>query len=349
MPWATLGDVPPNIRTHNGARLTLAQANAWGKVFDDLIKAGIEEAHAAAIAWTFFERLYRRVGDEWVKRSQRLSAKPQNPPGVEGRGRLRGRPLIGQRHEDPTMTRNLRDTFAQRLRGVVKRTLDRVVKAVRQLERLEGSVSGSFTAEELFVRIDLILQTGFEGPDVLDIIEEQVRVTIDRARRTADRRLVDAAGADAEGLGNIGVVFDASISDAAIANLALAQMGFMTRLETDLANRIIPALRKGIELGESIPELARRVREVTNFGFSRATTIARTETIRTFNEAAKQRFASQGVNLIEWITAGDERVDLEICDPLEGQRFLIDAAPPNPAHPRCRCSWLPVLIGGPSG
>lgn len=33
----------------------------------------------------------------------------------------------------------------------------------------------------------------------------------------------------------------------------------------------------------------------------------------------------------------------DICRSLHGQVFTIDDAPDNPAHPRCRCTWLPVF------
>ena len=39
-------------------------------------------------------------------------------------------------------------------------------------------------------------------------------------------------------------------------------------------------------------------------------------------------------------------IDIKTCDTcrtLHGQVFDIDNAPDNPAHPRCRCTWLPVF------
>lgn len=350
MPWAKLEDVPPQVRTHDDAELTLDQANFWAKTFDDLVDNGVDEDRAAAIAWTFFKRHFRKSGDEWVRRSRPLKAVPMNPPGITGRSIRPHKDLRAQRHEDPTMTLNIRDRFSQRLRALVKKAIDQIVKEfLADPPLVAAKIQAQTTMESFQVRMRAILQTTFFGQDSLDIFLDELKITINRASRRATEEWAQASGATPEQVAEFLIVFDQPVSDEALNSLALATQGVMTRLESDLASRIIPAIQAGIEKGESIQQIAKRIRDETNFGFSRATTIARTETIRTFNDAAKVRYSQHGVEMVEWITAGDERVDPDICEPLEGARFLIDAAPPNPAHPRCRCSWLPVVVGGPRG
>jgi SPP1 gp7 family putative phage head morphogenesis protein len=88
----------------------------------------------------------------------------------------------------------------------------------------------------------------------------------------------------------------------------------------------------------------------------RAQMIARTETIASANEgqqAAWREAKAQG--LIEedrtrrvWMTADDDRVDTEICEPLDGQEATLDGVFPGglfkpPAHPQCRCSVALVI------
>lgn len=79
----------------------------------------------------------------------------------------------------------------------------------------------------------------------------------------------------------------------------------------------------------------------------RAEMLARTEIIRAFNEAQLQEFRNWGVEGVnvkaEWKTAGDARV-CEQCFPMEGKIFTLDEASGMiPAHPNCRCCFLPYI------
>ena len=74
MPWNSIEDVPANIRTHDGAKLTLAQANRWAALFDAISEAGGVE-NPAAVAWAQFVREFQKTedGTGWVKREKALS------------------------------------------------------------------------------------------------------------------------------------------------------------------------------------------------------------------------------------------------------------------------------------
>ncbi len=69
MPWSRIEDVPASVRTHKGVKLSLAQANFWGRVFDGVVASGRDKSTAAAIAWSTFERTYKIEGDRWVRRT----------------------------------------------------------------------------------------------------------------------------------------------------------------------------------------------------------------------------------------------------------------------------------------
>ena len=78
----------------------------------------------------------------------------------------------------------------------------------------------------------------------------------------------------------------------------------------------------------------------------RAELLARTEIIRAFTEAALQEYKNWGVEGVnvqaEWRTAGDDRV-CSICSSMEGQVFTLEEASGKiPAHPACRCIFLPM-------
>jgi len=130
----------------------------------------------------------------------------------------------------------------------------------------------------------------------------------------------------------------------------------------------IASLRKqliaGVKLGESIPELTKRVNKV--FGFAekyRATRIARTEVIRGANAGAEFAYVQSGVvKGKEWLTAFDERTCEIGCKELNGRKTGLgkpfgqqgvsanldytDGEIPNPPlHNNCRCTLTAILIG----
>jgi SPP1 gp7 family putative phage head morphogenesis protein len=75
--------------------------------------------------------------------------------------------------------------------------------------------------------------------------------------------------------------------------------------------------------------------------------IAVNETTKIFDEGNLLAHVSGGINEEEWQTVRDARVD-DICRPLDGQRFPINAGPRpvTGTHIGCRCARLPVGPGG---
>lgn len=63
------------------------------------------------------------------------------------------------------------------------------------------------------------------------------------------------------------------------------------------------------------------------FGKTRAQVIATTEVTQIFDAGDLIAHKAAGIEIEEWQTARDSRVDDEICKPLDGQRFPIDAGP----------------------
>ncbi len=52
-------------------------------------------------------------------------------------------------------------------------------------------------------------------------------------------------------------------------------------------------------------------------------------------------FLDAKIEVVEWESEADERVCRE-CMSLDGKKFKIDELPVKP-HPKCRCTWVPVL------
>ena len=88
----------------------------------------------------------------------------------------------------------------------------------------------------------------------------------------------------------------------------------------------------------------------------RATTIARTEVLRASNEGQQglwETAASEGLlNKADtrrvWITTNDDRLDVELCEPMDGEEVGLDepwtlpdgrrVMVPTESHPQCRCT-----------
>lgn len=60
------------------------------------------------------------------------------------------------------------------------------------------------------------------------------------------------------------------------------------------------------------------------------------------DEASEQAFRDSGVPMVAWFTREDERV-CKVCGERHGEVFPIGDAPQIPAHPRCRCWYIPVF------
>jgi len=103
-------------------------------------------------------------------------------------------------------------------------------------------------------------------------------------------------------------------------------------------------LAEGFELGESIDKLTKRVE--VYYGEAnrvRSRMVARTETIAASNEGALQGYENLGVEKVEWYAAPDERLCIE-CNANHTVEFNIkDTHGLIPAHPNCRCVWVPVI------
>lgn len=94
--------------------------------------------------------------------------------------------------------------------------------------------------------------------------------------------------------------------------------------------------------GRKTTELKNILQERFNVSYNRADSLVRTEISHIQNQAARQRYQDSGVKEMEVYADKDER-RCHVCGKLHGKRYPIGAAIPIPAHPRCRCSILPVI------
>lgn len=79
-----------------------------------------------------------------------------------------------------------------------------------------------------------------------------------------------------------------------------------------------------------------------NLSYTQADRLFRTEASRFFNDAAKDSYKAAGIVKVEWLTEQDDRT-CEICGPRNGLVYAMGMEPIVPAHPSCRCTYLPVI------
>lgn len=119
--------------------------------------------------------------------------------------------------------------------------------------------------------------------------------------------------------------------------------GVTDAMSTNISRELVDGLTKG----ESPLTVGRNInKQVDKIGKQRATTIARTETIRAHAEGNLDAMEELGISkvsvAVEWSTAGDDRV-CPLCEPLNGVEMSIsEARGILPRHPNCRCAWIPA-------
>ena len=114
----------------------------------------------------------------------------------------------------------------------------------------------------------------------------------------------------------------------------------------DNTNRLQQALNdKLIECvvtGKKTTQLKQQLQEQFGVSYSRADALVRTEMAHIQTQAAKQRYTDYGLQEVEIWVDEDERT-CPVCSKLEGLKYPVNAEVPLPAHPRCRCSIIPVI------
>ena len=129
------------------------------------------------------------------------------------------------------------------------------------------------------------------------------------------------------------------------------QLSLISRVTNDLRLQIKEQLKLGYIQGESIPQIAKRLRNtkldkgVWPSVSKRAQVIARTEILRASNQGALAVYQQYGVKRVMWLAAADERT-CPICGALHRKLFPIEQIPfgAPPAHPRCRCFIVPHIV-----
>ena len=142
--------------------------------------------------------------------------------------------------------------------------------------------------------------------------------------------------------------------NARISSYLTVRADKITRINNTVKNQIKEMLDEGIRQGESIMQLADRVRDIYNMASGRAIMIARTETAGGVNGGSYIYYEHEGIPKKQWLTAGDEAVreshrllDGQIVRVTErfsnGLRFPADMEGEADEVINCRCTIVPIL------
>lgn len=114
--------------------------------------------------------------------------------------------------------------------------------------------------------------------------------------------------------------------------------GNITKLRQTLNDELINC----VVGGKDTTELRVMLHDRFNVSYVQADTLVRTEIAHIQTQAAQKRYEDYGVKEVEIWADEDER-RCKICGELHKTRKMIGEQMPIPAHPRCRCTIIPVI------
>lgn len=271
---------------------------------------------------------------------------------------------MAARSADPTRTKSLRSRYARTLRGGFSRINTVIREAVVERDIFGLGEDGQLIADVMpprdfrFDRDDQKVE-GFvtwleqaQADEVLEIIgqndNQYVRSAYERGIKNAHRNLREE-GIDIP-VDELDRLFNQPVHRDKLQLLYTRNYRALNGITDDVAKEVSRELTQGLAEGTNPRVTARRITDrVDSIGKTRATTMARTETIHAHAEGALDRYESTGVSEVvgqaEFLTAGDDRV-CDICAALDGNRYSIEEARGKiPQHPNCRCTFKPLVTG----
>jgi len=289
---------------------------------------------------------------------------------------------------DPTNTEQIRERFVREVRRRFKRLRGRVREAVGYeddvLHLSEGSRLADADDVERFptdsgkTRAFIKWLRDKLDADILEPATRKevqngehwtapyIRAAAGRAWQNATDRLQEKGVSVSEEA--IEDVFRAGVPRRQLRKLYTRVYENLESVTTEAAPQVREILTQSLAEGVNPREAARRLtKEIRTIENTRATVLARTETIFSYSEMSVTRYEQAGVETVqhgEWIATDDDRT-CPICERLDGREIPIgdvrdatftfepdDDQPDHlageyrmmpPAHPSGRCALLPVI------
>lgn len=233
--------------------------------------------------------------------------------------------------KDPTMTKRLVNSYERELVDIFERAKDdlRFVVEVSRVLEAPAKVDVPMAKIKVSTVLNDVVLGGASGK-----VRSHV-IAVQKTARLRTDQLLKAINVEPA----IGTV----PADKGLEQILIERnIGALKGLTDEMGKEISRELTDGISRGEGIDKLVRRIDSVSDMGVERARLIARTETLYAYNATAIERYKRNGIEMMEWLAAKDERL-CDACMDLDGERFTMLDWPDCPLHPNCRCTMIPVI------
>lgn len=299
---------------------------------------------------------------------------------VDDTPRVDGALTLSQ-NSDPTKTSTLRRKYAQRLRGQLRKLNAAIRRGVAEQDVLDLTANDSeppedppvfrFPTDEGYIDAFIKWLDDQLSRGLLRVISRDnntfIRTAYERGIDHAETGLTQA-GIDLQHLPESSIL-NRPIHRDELQELYTRNYEYLEGISQDLSDEIRDELTRGFKEGWNPRKMARSLTDrVNRIGKTRATVMARTETINAHSTATLNRFEETGVETVgitaEFSDSDDDRV-CPICETLDGEVYELDEArngtfefdpgddDPDllageyaikpPVHPQCRCSFIPVV------
>ena len=235
------------------------------------------------------------------------------------------------RSKDPSLTRRIENDYAKELDKLF-------VSVKRDVAKLLGRRELSDDWDEI------------DAPDLMDKFDRVIEVTITIpgkgvVKKFTTRAYTQGGWRSSQFLNSLGIkaVFSVLPADRnALDILVTRDLSGLKGITDEMSKQIMSEITDGMLRGDPMDKVARAIDDrIDSIGRTRAEALARTETMKAYNEGSLVQYAKYGITEVEWLTAYANVCDE--CAALDGERFPIDAKPDCPLHPNCRCTLLPIV------
>ena len=125
----------------------------------------------------------------------------------------------------------------------------------------------------------------------------------------------------------------------AVTAAARQSRGYLERHGRAFSTAAAEVLAQGIAEGRPTDEITKDLKRRLRLTKVRAETIVRTESLKAHNEASRNYYAQNGIEMVMYFATSDDRT-CPVCSSQAGNVFKRNAIT-VPRHPRCRCYLAP--------
>lgn len=221
--------------------------------------------------------------------------------------------------------------LVDRYKEVIQNSLD-IDAAIDTLKDINIS-----TEESTVDDVVMLLGSQMTGADLLDMgAIAQVGNIMEESYEKGTRRLYDTEGERVEP--------PEDLHKQDVEALKREQRDYFENMAEDAVDTMEDDLKKGIEEGESIDDIAKNIEDdLDNMTKNRSETIARSEVIKASSKGTETTMKEAGVERVIWLATMDDRT-CEVCEDFHETIWDTDndnkPMPVEDTHPNCRCTWV---------